>query len=130
MVVVSRTTTSRCGSALSCTLTVTLPPSGTEYIPSSKLTVTGGSSSSSTVTARPSRVAPKYSDALLEATAWVTVWASSTASVSWAAVTITVWAVFQVALVKVSEEGLTLTSPPPVMSTVTSAVGWALSSTV
>ena len=60
-------------------------------------------SSSVTVTGRPSRVAPTYSAALLLSTAWPTVRVSSAPSSSWAAVTVTVCAVFQVALVKVSD---------------------------
>ena len=94
------------------------------------VSVTPGISSSVTVTASPSRVAPRYSSALPLATAWPTVRVSSAPSSSWAAVTVTVLAVSQVALVKVSELGLTVRSPPPVMSTVTSAVGSLLSSTV
>ena len=90
------TATVRFGSALSRTFTVTLPPSATEYAPCSKLTVTAGSSLSVTVTATLSTLSPRYSAALPSATAWVTVWVSSTASRSSAAVTVTVCAVSQV----------------------------------
>ena len=94
------------------------------------VSVTPGTSSSVTFTASPSRLAPRYSSELPLATAWPTVGVSSAPSSSWAAVTITALAVSQVALVKVSELGLTVRSPPPVMSTVTSAAGSLLSCTV
>ena len=83
-----------------------------------------------TVTATLSTLSPAYSEALSVATACVMFWVSFTVSRSSAALTVTVWAVSQVAAVKVSEVGATVTSPPPVTSTVTSAVGLASSTSV
>ena len=58
------------------------------------------------------------------------IWVSFTVSRSSAALTVTVCAVSQVVVVKVSEVGSALTSPPPVTLTVTLAVGWKASRTV
>ena len=93
-------------------------------------TVTPGSSLSVTVTATLSMLSPTYSGALLPVTAWVMVWASSAVSRSSPALTVTVRASSQLSAVKVSEVGLTVTSPPPVTSIVTLVVGWASSATV
>ena len=55
---------------------------------------------------------------------------SLAASSSWAALTVTVCAALQLEELKVRLVGLTLTSPPAVMSTVTSAVGTTSSAIV
>ena len=86
-----------------------------------------------TVTATPAMVAASYSSALRAAsTAWAMEAASFTASASWAADTLTVCAVLQLARVKVRVAGDTVTSALPVLVTLitTSEAGWASRTTV
>ena len=81
-------------------------------------TVAPAVSSSVTVTATPAMVAAAYSLALREATtAWVMDAASFTASASWAADTVTVFAVSQLDEEKVRVAGDTVTSVLPVLVT-------------
>ena len=94
-------------------------------IPSVWDTLTPGSSSV-TVTATPAMWRPSNSSALLAATtAWAMEAASFTASVSWAAATVTVCAVLQLAVVKVRVAGDTVTFVLPLAVTLitTSEVG-------
>ena len=93
---------------------------------------TPGVSLSVTVTATLTAGAPVNSWALPAATAWARVTESLVESWSSAALTCTVRAVFQLAVVKLMLEGLTDTSVPlcPVILTVTPAVGLADSFTV
>ena len=86
-----------------------------------------------TVTATPAMVTASNSSALREAsTAWVMDAASFTASASWAAATVTVCAVLQLARVKVRVAGDTVTSVLPVLVTLitTSEVGCTSRTTV
>ena len=96
-------------------------------------TVAPASSSSVTVTATEPMVAASYSSALRAATtAWAMEAASFTASASWAARTVTVCAVLQLARVKVRVAGDTVTSVLPVLVTLitTSEVGCTSRTTV
>ena len=96
-------------------------------------TVAPAVSSSVTVTATPAMVAASYSLALLEAsTVWVMDAASFAASASWAADTLTVCAVPQLAGVKVRVAGDTVTSGLPLLVTLitTSEVGCTSRTTV
>ena len=73
------------------------------------LTVTPAVSSSATLTATESTAMPAYSLAPL--TEWLTLAVSLAASASWAAWTVTVWAVCQLLVVKVRLDGCVATSP-------------------
>ena len=79
-----------------------------------------------TVTATPAMLTASYSLALREATtAWVMDAASSTASASWAARTVTVCGVLQLLVVKVRLAGVAVRSLLPLLVTLitTSEVG-------
>ena len=95
-------------------------------------TIAPAVSSSVTVTATPAMLTASYSSALLAAsTAWVMEAASFTASSSWAARTVTVFAVAQLDEEKVRVAGDTVTSELALLTVITtSEVGCASSFTV
>ena len=104
------------------------------FISNSSTSKTSLASSSATVTVTPAIVAASNSLALRAAsTAWVMDAASFTASASWAAATVTVCAVSQLAGSEGQRvAGVTVTSSLPLLVTLitTSEVGWASSFTV
>ena len=107
------------------------PPSATVSVVSD--TLTPAVSSSVTATATPAMFTASNSSALREAsTAWEMEAASFTASASWAAATVTVFAVLQLLVVKVRVAGDTVTSVLPVLVTLitTLEVGCVFSLTV
>ena len=107
-----------------------MAPSSTVKVVSDTTT---DASSSVTVTATEPMVTVSYSSALPAAATVCAIDAASlAASVSWAAVTVTVWAVSQSLVVNVSVVGVRVTSELPVVVVLitTSEVGGAFSFTV